>query len=126
MFGAVTTGRDIPPEQPLEELFTFIDAFEHFQIPDEDVFIPIGNPKVREKLFTDGRYGWVALAPESKMGSLIEKMGWPDHPFCSVFDLQIIPLQGDFEKYAGIDPEEAWRQRGLDIYEHQTPASWKK
>lgn len=124
-----TNGADLP------EYFTFVDAFQYFEVPaavansdgTEQVTVEATDaPELRERILGSQPYGWVGIVPhEEAFSRLIEAMGWPDSPFCSVFDIQIIPLQGNDSIPERNEDPFGWHDRGQKIYDHQTPAMWR-
>jgi hypothetical protein len=125
--------KNIPPDQPLQSLFTFLDAFEYYKIPKNfkypasDVSLDADTAsKMSDMLYYGVRYGWTALVTDEQLAKLKPKIGWPNSPFCTVFDIQIIPLADDFKGAWENNSlsDKAWKKLGRKVYKHQTPASW--
>ena len=119
----------------LAAYFTFVDAFQYLDVPaavaeadgSEQVTVE-GSvaPELRERILSNQPYGWVGIVPDDQAFSMLrEAMGWPDSPFCSVFDIQIIPLQGNDPVPRQEEDALTWQERGQKIYDHQTPAMWR-
>ena len=115
--------------------FTFVDAFQYFEIPEATVEAEgseqgtneeSGAPDLHERIRGSQPYGWVGVVPDDgAFSTLKEAMGWPDSPFCSVFDIRIIPLQGNDPIPRMEEDPNVWGDRGVKIYKDQTPAMWR-
>lgn len=119
----------------LSEYFTFVDAFQYFEVPEGVAGAEGTEPvtsegtdavNMRKRILGSQPYGWVGIVKDDHaFGMLKETMGWPDSPFCSVFDIQIIPLQGNDPIPREREDAATWQERGEKIYDHQTPAMWR-
>lgn len=128
----------VPEDETLSNYFTFVDAFKYFEVPSgiadatpaSETTVPIESkvvPDLREQILGSKPYGWVGIVPdEETLNRLKDKIEWPGSPFCHVFDIQIIPLQGNHVLPESKESAGVWKTRGQDIYNHQTPAMWRK
>ncbi|MEM7028893.1 MAG: hypothetical protein AAF629_04825 [Chloroflexota bacterium] len=102
---------DIDSEWPLQESFTFLDAWKYVEpVEGED---PPSHP-----------YGWIALVTEAQGITLKERIGFPDSHFCKIFRVEFIPPEGGFPSSWGGSTQD-WPKLGRRVYKQQTPASWK-
>ena len=125
--------KNVAPDQPLKTLFTYLDTFEYYKIPqsfkysNSDIALDADDAsKMSNLLYYGARYGWTAIVTNKQLAKLKAKMGWPNSPFCCVFDIQIIPLEDDYKgnwKNNSLSGK-AWKKLGRRVYKHQTPASW--
>lgn len=119
-----------------DKFFTFVDAFRYHEIsedvkkaeekPDDNISLSKGEViSMRERIKASEPFGWVGIINDDKLNDLKSEIQWPDGPFCQVFDIQIIALQGRQTLKPPSDSLDILEQRGQAIYNDQTPKMWE-
>ena len=128
----------------LSDYFVFADSFKYYPIPWKrdggtgygygDTGAPDGDDLVleentaqmlREQMLGSQPYGWVGIVPDkAALDKLMAKINWPDGPFCCIFDIRVIELEGSQVLPPSSDSAETWQARGDAIYKYQTPKMW--
>lgn len=108
---------------PLTNFFSFAGALPYLEIDSAD-------PDAEEKRASN-LYGWVGVVPtDAQLTAMTDTIGWPNSPFCKVFDIEIVAMQkivGQSNLLSSLLGRDAtaWADKGFDIYEFQTPAMWR-
>ena len=108
---------------PLTNFFSFAGALPYLEIDNS-------APDAEEKR-ANNLYGWVGIVPtDAQLTALTDTIGWPNSPFCKIFDIEIVAMQkvvGQSNLMSSLLGRDAtaWKEKGFDIYEFQTPAMWR-